>query len=80
MNKIILLVEDKPSDEKQMLLAFKNCGVANQIVVARDGAAAIRTKLLPGVTLTSFKELAAQALGSFWLLLNEPSPALRPTP
>jgi two-component system, response regulator len=38
---VILLVEDNPSDEKLTLLAFKNCGVSNEIVVARDGAAAI---------------------------------------
>jgi len=41
MSKTILLVEDNPSDEKLTLLAFKNCGVANQIVVARDGARAL---------------------------------------
>ncbi len=142
MNKVILLVEDNPSDEKLTLLAFKNCGVANEIVVARDGAAALErllprdqakdvpslpalvlldlklpkidglevlrrirahqhTKLLPVVVLTSSKEeedvlesyasgangyvrkpvdfaafaQAAQALGFFWLLLNEPAPA-----
>lgn len=141
MNPIILLVEDNPSDEKLTLLAFKNCGVANQIVVVRDGAAALeqllpnapsvepsalpalvlldlklpkvdglevlrriradeRTKLLPVVVLTASKEdedilqsytlganayvrkpvdfstfaRAAQTLGLFWLLLNEPPP------
>ena len=41
MNKVILLVEDNASDEKLTLLAFKNCGVSNEVVVARDGAAAI---------------------------------------
>jgi two-component system, response regulator len=142
MNKVILLVEDNASDEKLTLLAFKNCGVANQIVVVRDGAAAVehllpdessvetpilpalvlldlklpklnglevlrriradrRTRLLPVVVLTSSKEeedilqsyalganayvrkpvdfaafaQAAQTLGLFWLLLNEPAPA-----
>jgi two-component system, response regulator len=147
MSKTILLVEDNPSDEKLTLLAFKSCGVANQIVVARDGAAAIeqllpsgpsaetpplpalvlldlklpkvdglevlrriradeRTKVLPVVVLTSSKEeedivqsyalganayvrkpvefaafaQAAQTLGMFWLLLNEPAPPARPGP
>jgi CheY-like chemotaxis protein len=41
MNKIILLVEDNASDEKLTLLAFRNCGVANEVVVVRDGAAAL---------------------------------------
>lgn len=40
MNKI-LLVEDNSSDEKLTRLAFKNCGVANEVVVVRDGAAAL---------------------------------------
>jgi two-component system, response regulator len=41
MSKVILLVEDNPSDEKLTLLAFKNCGVSNDVVVVRDGAAAL---------------------------------------
>lgn len=41
MSNLILLVEDNASDEKLTLLAFKNCGVTNEIVVARDGAAAL---------------------------------------
>jgi two-component system, response regulator len=40
MNKI-LLVEDNASDEKLTRLAFKNCGVVNEVVVVRDGAAAL---------------------------------------
>jgi two-component system response regulator len=38
MNKVLLLVEDNPSDEKLTLRAFKNSGVTNEIVVVRDGA------------------------------------------
>jgi CheY-like chemotaxis protein len=41
MNKVILLVEDNASDEKLTVLAFKKCGVSNDIVVVRDGAAAL---------------------------------------
>lgn len=41
MTKQILLVEDNASDEKLTLLAFKKCGVANEVVVVRDGAAAL---------------------------------------
>jgi two-component system response regulator len=41
MSKVILLVEDNGSDEKLTLLAFKKCGVGNDVVVVRDGAAAL---------------------------------------
>jgi two-component system, response regulator len=41
MSKVILLVEDNGSDEKLTLLAFKQCGIANEIIVARDGAEAL---------------------------------------
>jgi two-component system, response regulator len=41
MSKVILLVEDNATDEKLTLLAFKKCGIANEIVVVRDGAAAL---------------------------------------
>lgn len=41
MSKVILLVEDNASDEKLTLLAFKKCGVSNEIVVVRDGAEAL---------------------------------------
>ncbi|MEO8701354.1 MAG: response regulator [Kofleriaceae bacterium] len=41
MTKTILLVEDNPSDEKLTLRAFKKAGIANEIVVVRDGAEAL---------------------------------------
>jgi two-component system response regulator len=41
MTKTILLVEDNASDEKLTVLAFRNSGVANNIFVVRDGAAAL---------------------------------------
>ena len=41
MTKVILLVEDNASDEKLTALAFKKCGVSNEMVVVRDGAAAL---------------------------------------
>lgn len=41
MSKTILLVEDNASDEKLTVLAFKKCGVPNEVVVVRDGAAAL---------------------------------------
>ena len=41
MNNVILLVEDNRTDEKLTLRAFRDCGVANEIFVVRDGAAAL---------------------------------------
>ena len=41
MSKVILVVEDNASDEKLTLLAFRDCGVANEVVVVRDGAEAL---------------------------------------
>jgi two-component system response regulator len=39
--RIILLVEDNPSDEALTLRAFKKSGITNHIVVMRDGAEAL---------------------------------------
>jgi two-component system response regulator len=41
MNKVMLLVEDNPSDEKLTIRAFKKSGVSNEIFVVRDGAEAL---------------------------------------
>jgi two-component system response regulator len=41
MSKVILLVEDNATDEKLTLHAFKNCGVANELAVVRDGLEAL---------------------------------------
>jgi len=41
MNKVLLLVEDNPTDEKLTVRAFKKCGVENEIIVVRDGAEAL---------------------------------------
>ena len=40
-NKIILLVEDNPDDEKLTLRALKKNNIMNKVVVARDGTEAI---------------------------------------
>jgi two-component system, response regulator len=67
MSKVILLVEDNASDEKLTILAFKKCGIANEIVVQRDGADALDylfasgkyagrdTSLLPTLVLLDLK-------------------------
>lgn len=41
MSRTILLVEDNPDDEALTLRAFAQYNLANDIVVARDGAAAL---------------------------------------
>jgi two-component system response regulator len=41
MSKLLLLVEDNPTDEKLTVRAFEKCGVDSEIVVARDGAEAL---------------------------------------
>jgi two-component system, response regulator len=59
MSKTILLVEDNKTDEKLTLLAFKQCGVSNEITVARDGAAALEYLFgdapLPAVVMLDLK-------------------------
>ncbi len=40
-NKIIFLVEDNPDDEELTRRAFQNSNIANELVVARDGAEAL---------------------------------------
>jgi len=41
MNRVLLLVEDNSTDEKLTIRAFKKSGLANEIVVVRDGAEAL---------------------------------------
>lgn len=41
MKSVILLVEDNPTDEKLTLKAFEQCVIPHEIVIARDGAAAL---------------------------------------
>jgi two-component system, response regulator len=41
MTKHILLVEDSRTDEKLTLRAFQKAGIANEILVVRDGAEAL---------------------------------------
>ena len=39
--KLILLVEDDPQDEEMTLRALRKAKIANEIIVARDGSAAL---------------------------------------
>jgi two-component system response regulator len=67
MNKLVLLVEDNPTDEKLTIRAFKKSGIVNTIVVVRDGAEALDflfaaekylgrdTRILPAVILLDLK-------------------------
>jgi two-component system response regulator len=41
MNKVILLVEDNPTDEKLTIRAFKKANISNDVFVVRDGAEAL---------------------------------------
>jgi two-component system response regulator len=64
-NGVILLVEDNADDEQLTLRALKKNNIANQVVVARDGAEAIEylfgqcgsaaTGVLPDVILLDLK-------------------------
>ena len=48
MNKVLLLVEDNPTDEKLTIRAFKKSGVTNDIVVVRvpgNGSAAVSIRI-----------------------------------
>jgi len=58
----ILLIEDNASDEKLTLFALKDCGVATDVKVLRDGAAALEHLFgadgppsLPAVVLLDLK-------------------------
>ena len=39
--KLLLLVEDNPDDEKQFVREFRKSRILNEVLVARDGAEAL---------------------------------------
>jgi two-component system response regulator len=67
MSRVLLLVEDNPTDEKLTIRAFKRSGIANEVVVVRDGTEALDylfgtgtyqgrdTSVLPTVVLLDLK-------------------------
>jgi two-component system, response regulator len=66
-NELILLVEDNPDDRELALLAFKGCGISNEVVTCNDGEQALDylfglgayagrdTRILPRVVLLDLK-------------------------
>lgn len=90
MKRIILLVEDNASDEKLALLAFRKCGVPNEVVVARDGSAALDylfgtglyadrdPSVLPAVVLLDLKLPKVSGLEVLRLVRANPGTALLP--
>lgn len=60
MNKVILLVEDNPTDEKLTLRAFKKGNIENEIAVVRDGSEAL--DYLLGTAADPRRELPALVL------------------
>lgn len=47
-NKTILLVEDDPDEERLAMVAFKQSGISDNVVVARDGQEAVDYLLAQG--------------------------------
>lgn len=66
-DKVIMLVEDNPDDEALTLRALKKNNIANDVIIARDGAEALDylfatgvyerrdTTIMPGVILLDLK-------------------------
>jgi two-component system, response regulator len=90
MKNAILLVEDNPTDEKLTVLAFKGCGVTNEIVVVRDGAEALDylfgtgehagrdTRLLPTMVLLDLSLPRLSGLEVLQRIRSDPRTALLP--
>jgi two-component system response regulator len=75
MNRVIMLVEDNPDDEALTVRALKKSKILNEVVVARDGVAALDylfgegahagrdTKEMPQVVLLDLKLPKLDGLG-----------------
>ena len=80
---IIALVEDNPDDEALTLRALKKNGIANEVVVLRDGVEAIEYLLapanpLPQLVLLDLKLPRRDGLEVLTTLRNTPRTALLP--
>lgn len=80
---IIALVEDNPDDEALTLRALKKNGIANEVVVLRDGVEAIDYLLapanpLPQLVLLDLKLPRRDGLEVLSTLRNTPRTALLP--
>lgn len=62
MRKLVLLVEDNPSDEKLTLRALAKAGISVEVSVARDGVEALTFLELDAATPTSDANLPALVL------------------
>jgi DNA-binding response OmpR family regulator len=79
----IALVEDNPDDEALTMRALKRHGIANQIVVLRDGVEALdflldRSKPLPHLVLLDLKLPRVDGLEVLKRLRSEPRTELLP--
>lgn len=66
-NRVILLVEDNPDDERLTIRALRRGNIANEIVVARNGEEALKilftAEILPTVVLLDLKLPKIDGLG-----------------
>lgn len=81
--QVIVLIEDNPDDEILTVRALKQSGVANQIVVLRDGVEALDYLLsseqqLPHLVLLDLKLPRVDGLEVLKRLRSEPRTALLP--
>src|SRR6267154_1932291 len=82
-HKVILLVEDNPDDEALTLRALRKNNISNEVVVARDGVAALDYlqgdgKPLPAVVLLDLKLPKVDGLEVLRRLRAEPRTKLLP--
>lgn len=81
--KTILLVEDNPDDEALTLRALKKNNIMNEVIVARDGAAALdylfgQPHALPAVVLLDLKLPKVDGLEVLKAIRQNPATQLLP--
>lgn len=81
--QVIVLIEDNPDDEILTVRALKQSGIANQMVVLRDGVEALEYLLsseqqLPHLVLLDLKLPRVDGLEVLKRLRSEPRTALLP--